>query len=81
MASRRYRTIWLSDSHLGTRECRAQALVAREWFLWTLLVVGGPVLYLVRTHDLQLALVWSVKLATDPVTDLIAYSPRYLRRV
>jgi UDP-2,3-diacylglucosamine pyrophosphatase LpxH len=27
MASRRYRTIWLSDTHLGTRECRAQALL------------------------------------------------------
>ncbi len=26
MGSRRYRTIWLSDIHLGTRECRAQAL-------------------------------------------------------
>jgi hypothetical protein len=27
MGSRRYRTIWLSDIHLGTRECRAQALL------------------------------------------------------
>ncbi len=27
MASTRYRTIWLSDTHLGTRECRAQALL------------------------------------------------------
>ena len=54
--------------------------VAREWFLWTLVVVGGRVVYLVRAHDARLALVWFVKLATDPVTDLIAYSPRYLRR-
>src|SRR5262249_34991750 len=27
MISERYRTIWLSDTHLGTRECRAQALL------------------------------------------------------
>ncbi len=56
------------------------AAVAREWFLWTLLVVAGRVVYLVCIHDLRLALVWLVKLVTDPVTDLIAYSPRYLRR-
>jgi glutamate-1-semialdehyde 2,1-aminomutase len=56
------------------------AAVAREWFLWTLLVVAGRVLYLVRAHDLRLALVWFVKLVTDPLTDIIAYSPRYLRR-
>jgi glutamate-1-semialdehyde 2,1-aminomutase len=54
--------------------------VAQQWFLWTLLVVGGRVAYLVWSHDVYLALVWFVKLVTDPVTDLIAYSPRYLRR-
>jgi hypothetical protein len=26
-----------------------------------------------------MALVWFVKLATDPLTDVIAYSPRFLR--
>jgi glutamate-1-semialdehyde 2,1-aminomutase len=56
------------------------AAVAREWFLWTLLVVGGRVVYLVWIHGVRLALVWFVKLVTDPVTDIIAYSPRYLRR-
>ncbi len=54
--------------------------VAREWFIWTGIVVGGRVVYLFWTHGLRLALVWFVKLVTDPVTDLIAYSPRYLGR-
>jgi len=28
-----YRTIWLSDTHLGTRDCKAQALlVLNRWF-------------------------------------------------
>jgi glutamate-1-semialdehyde 2,1-aminomutase len=56
------------------------AAVARQWFLWTLVVVGGRVAYLVWRRNLYLALVWFVKLVTDPLTDLIAYSPRYLRR-
>ena len=30
--------------------------------------------------NVWLALVWVVKLATDPLTDIVAYSPRYLRR-
>jgi glutamate-1-semialdehyde 2,1-aminomutase len=56
------------------------AAVAREWFIWTGVVVGGRVAYLVWLHGIRLALVWLVKLVTDPVTDLIAYSPRYLGR-
>jgi glutamate-1-semialdehyde 2,1-aminomutase len=56
------------------------AKVAQEWFFWTLTVVGGRVLYLVWAHDVWLALVWVVKLVTDPLTDIVAYSPRYLRR-
>ena len=28
----------------------------------------------------RLALVWFVKLVTDPITDIIAHSPRYLRQ-
>jgi glutamate-1-semialdehyde 2,1-aminomutase len=54
--------------------------VAQQWFLWTLTVVGGRVLYLVWAHNVWLALVWFVKLVTDPLTDIAAYSPRYLRR-
>jgi hypothetical protein len=31
-------------------------------------------------HGLRLALVWFVKLITDPFTDVAAYSPRFLVR-
>ncbi len=53
--------------------------IAREWLVWTLAVVGGRVAYLIWTHDIRLAMIWFVKLATDPLTDIAAYSPRYLR--
>jgi len=54
------------------------AVTARHWFLWTLAVVAGRVAYLVWTHGGRLATVWFVKLVTDPLTDLVAYIPRYL---
>jgi glutamate-1-semialdehyde 2,1-aminomutase len=137
MEETHFRAIWLSDIHLGTRSCKAGALldfldaceppchdkeatllgyntrnktmilgtyllipvanlvwssawtaealrwlaatVAYEWFLWTAAVVAGRVAYLVWAHGPRLALVWFVKLVTDPVTDVIAYSPRFLR--
>ncbi len=53
--------------------------VAFHWFAWTGVVVLGRVAYLAWTHGPWLALVWFVKLITDPVTDLIAYAPRFLR--
>jgi hypothetical protein len=56
------------------------ATVAEQWFLFTLTVVVGRVLYLLWAHNAWLALVWVVKLVTDPLTDIVAYSPRYLRR-
>jgi glutamate-1-semialdehyde 2,1-aminomutase len=56
-------------------------VVAQEWFLWTLVVVGGRVAYLTVAQNVRLALVWFVKLVTDPVTDIAAYSPRYLGRL
>ena len=56
------------------------ATVAEQWFLFTLTVVVGRVLYLLWAQNAWLALVWLVKLVTDPLTDLIAYSPRDLRR-
>jgi glutamate-1-semialdehyde 2,1-aminomutase len=55
------------------------ATVAYQWFLWTGAVVAGRVIYLVWAHGPRLALVWFVKLATDPLTDVIAYTPRFLR--
>ena len=55
-------------------------LVGYQWFGVMAAVVGGRVAYLVWKHGFRLALVWFVKLVTDPITDLIAYSPRYLRQ-
>ena len=56
------------------------ATVAQQWFVWTLIVVGGRVAYLMWAQNAWLAMVWLVKLVTDPLTDIAAYSPRYLRR-
>ena len=56
------------------------ATVAQQWFGWTLLVVGGRVAYLMWAQNAWLAMVWLVKLVTDPLTDIAAYSPRYLKR-
>jgi glutamate-1-semialdehyde 2,1-aminomutase len=55
-------------------------LIGYEWFAMMSAVVGGRVAYLVWKHGVRLALVWFVKLVTDPITDVIAYSPRYLQR-
>jgi glutamate-1-semialdehyde 2,1-aminomutase len=55
-------------------------LVGSQWFALMTAVVAGRVAYLVWKHGARLALVWFVKLVTDPVTDIIAYSPRYLRQ-
>jgi glutamate-1-semialdehyde 2,1-aminomutase len=52
--------------------------VAQALFVWTGLVVAGRVAYLIGAKGVRLALVWFVKLITDPVTDILAYSPRYL---
>ena len=52
--------------------------VAGDLFFWTLAVVAGRVAYLCWAHGLRLALVWFVKLVTDPLTDILAYAPRYL---
>jgi glutamate-1-semialdehyde 2,1-aminomutase len=54
------------------------AQVAQQWFLWTLVVVLGRVAYLVWEHNFQISMIWFVKLITDPFTDIMAYSPRFL---
>ena len=56
------------------------AAVAREWFIWTGSWLAGASRTWSGCTGIRLALVWLVKLVTDPVTDLIAYSPRYLGR-
>jgi glutamate-1-semialdehyde 2,1-aminomutase len=49
------------------------AAVAQQWFLWTVAVVVGRVAYLVWKHNLRMAMIWFVKLVTDPLTDIVAY--------
>lgn len=56
------------------------ASVAKQWFAFTALVVFGHVGRLVVRHGLRNALVWFVKLITDPLTDIFAYYPT-LRRL
>jgi glutamate-1-semialdehyde 2,1-aminomutase len=47
--------------------------VAQQWFIVTLAVVLGHVAYLVWKHNFRSAMIWFVKLATDPFTDIVAY--------
>ena len=48
-------------------------MLAWEWFALTLMVVFGRVAYLTWLHDFATAMIWFVKLITDPFTDLAAY--------
>jgi glutamate-1-semialdehyde 2,1-aminomutase len=54
--------------------------IALNWFLWTVLVVLGRVVYLVWKHDFRMSMIWFIKLITDPVTDIFAYFPRWPQR-
>jgi glutamate-1-semialdehyde 2,1-aminomutase len=47
--------------------------IARQWFMLTLAVVFGRVLYLAWRHNFRNAMIWFVKLITDPITDVMAY--------
>jgi glutamate-1-semialdehyde 2,1-aminomutase len=49
------------------------ATVAQQWFLWTMVVVLGRVAYLVWKHNWRTAMLWFIKLITDPLTDIVAY--------
>lgn len=53
------------------------AAVAQQWFLFTIVVVVGRVGYLIRKYNWRISMLWFVKLVTDPLTDLMAYTPRY----
>jgi glutamate-1-semialdehyde 2,1-aminomutase len=55
--------------------------VAWQWFLLTLAVVIGHVSYLVWEHNFRSAMIWLVKLATDPFTDIVAYYSSVYRLV
>jgi glutamate-1-semialdehyde 2,1-aminomutase len=54
--------------------------IAEHWFIWTLVVVFGRVAYLIWKHNFFLSMVWYVKLVTDPLTDIVAYFPRWPQR-
>jgi hypothetical protein len=47
--------------------------VAWQWFLLTVAVVLGHVLYLIWTHGFRSSMIWWIKLITDPFTDIAAY--------
>src|SRR5581483_8968858 len=47
--------------------------LALGWFLMTLAVVVGHVIFLVWKFDLRTSMIWFVKLVTDPFTDIGAY--------
>lgn len=55
------------------------ANVAELWLAFTALVVFGHVARLARRHGWRNALVWLVKLVTDPLTDIFAYYPTLTR--
>jgi glutamate-1-semialdehyde 2,1-aminomutase len=54
--------------------------IALYWFVWTLLVVFGRVVYLMWKHDFRISMIWFIKLITDPLTDIVAYFPRRPQR-
>jgi glutamate-1-semialdehyde 2,1-aminomutase len=55
-------------------------IIALRWFQWTMVVVLGRVAYLTWAHDFGVAMIWFVKLVTDPFTDIVAYFPRGVAR-
>lgn len=55
--------------------------VAPQWFFLTLAVVFGHVAHLAWVHNLRSAMIWLVKLATDPFTDIVAYYSSVYRLV
>ena len=73
--------LFLADS-LSRRSILALVpTVAQEWLLLTIAVVLGHVGMLAWTHGLKNALVWWVKLMTDPFTDLLTYTVPVLREL
>ena len=64
------------DAAAGPHIIRA---VGEQWFAFTALVVLGHVARLTPRHGFRNAMIWFVKLITDPLTDIVAYSPTLLR--
>lgn len=55
-------------------------VIAEQWFACTCAVVFGRVAYLLLTRGFRAAMVWYVKLVSDPITDVITYFPRRTQR-
>ena len=66
-------TIEALSAHIST--------IAQQWFFWTMLVVLGRVMYLVWKYNVRISMIWFIKLITDPLTDIVAYFPRWPQRV
>ena len=62
--------VWSVDGFMA-----AAPTIALHWFWMTILVVVGRAAFLTLTQGFGLAMIWLMKLATDPLTDLIAYRP------
>jgi glutamate-1-semialdehyde 2,1-aminomutase len=62
--------VWSADGFLSVAP-----VIAGHWFWMTMLVVLGRVAFLTVTKGPGLAMIWLMKLVTDPLTDLIAYRP------
>jgi len=56
-------------------------LIALHWYWFTVAVVVWRVVYLIGRHDFRIAMIWFVKLVTDPFTDLISYRPWRAERI
>ena len=52
--------------------------IAEQWFLLTVLIVSWHIVYLIWEHDFRASMIWFVKFITDPITDIISYTPHYL---
>ncbi len=54
--------------------------IALHWFNWTVFVVALRTVYLAFKHGARIAMVWFIKLISDPVTDLLSYVPSLARK-
>ena len=50
--------------------------IALHWFVWTIAVIAGHTIQLIHSHGFRNSMIWFVKLATDPMTDVVTYRPR-----
>src|SRR5262245_8597635 len=68
--------LWQAGTWSFSGFLAAADTIALQWFRFTLIVVFGRVALLTVKHDFNSAMIWFVKLVTDPFTDVITYFPR-----